>query len=98
MRHRGSISSRLPPLQRAETQGTTLSQMRSNSIVSVSVGAADGLADDENAQHTAICHSVEPRARTAILPPVGTKVADKDPLCWLAFTADAVLTSCKNGE
>lgn len=59
-RNRGSISSRLAStLQRAETQNTTSSRLRSNSNIS-------GDADEE---HT-IEHPVEPRATTAMLPPV----------------------------
>lgn len=42
-------------------------------------------------------HPVEPRASTAILPPVLTKVVDADPLCWLTFTQEAIMTSCKSG-
>jgi hypothetical protein len=42
-------------------------------------------------------HPVEPRATTAMLPPVMSKVVDPDPLCWLEFTEDAILTSCKSG-
>ncbi|KAI1079927.1 WD40-repeat-containing domain protein [Whalleya microplaca] len=87
-RQRGSVSSRLPALQRAETQGTAGSQLRSNSIVSALEGEEDKV----------ISHPVEPRSRTAILPPVLTKVADKDPLCWIEFTEDAIMTACKTGH
>jgi hypothetical protein len=60
VRQRGSISSRFTnPLARAETQNTTSSRLRSNSSVSAEV-------DEE---HT-IEHPVEPRAKTAMLPPV----------------------------
>lgn len=86
-RQRGSISSRLPVLQRAETQGTSTSRLRSDSIVS-------GLEAEENT----INHPVEPRSRTAILPPVLTKVADTHPLSWIEFTEDAIVTSCKTGH
>jgi hypothetical protein len=75
-------------LQRAETQGTSTSRLRSESVLS----AGDG--EDEEG----ISHPVDPRSRTAILPPVLTKQADKDPLCWLAFTEDAIIVSCKSGE
>ncbi|KAI0133563.1 WD domain-containing protein [Xylariales sp. AK1849] len=90
VRHRGSVSSRMTALQlqRAETQGTLNSRLRSNSVLSI----ADG--EDEDS----ISHPVEPRSRTAILPPVLTKQADKDPLCWLEFTEDAIMTSCKSGH
>lgn len=68
-------------------------------------------------------HPVEPRSRTAMLPPVlvgmilpparstrsatcrqltnrstQSKIVDKDPLCWLEFTEDSILTSCKSGK
>jgi hypothetical protein len=105
-RNRGSISSRLAStLQRAETQNTTSSRLRSNSTIS-------GDADEE---HT-IEHPVEPRATTAMLPPVmvlitpiralvllaanysQSKVVDPDPLCWLRFTEDTIMTSCKSGK
>ena len=59
VRQRGSMSSRFNPLQRAETQNTSSSRLRSNSSPS------DG--DDED--HT-VEHPVEPRATTAMLPPV----------------------------
>jgi hypothetical protein len=26
-----------------------------------------------------------------------TKVVDADPLCWLTFTQEAIMTSCKSG-
>ncbi|KIN01228.1 hypothetical protein OIDMADRAFT_145325 [Oidiodendron maius Zn] len=87
-RNRGSISSRLTnTLQRAETQNTTPSRLRSNSSIS---------ADCED-DHT-IEHPVEPRATTAMLPPVMSKVIDPDPLCWLRFTEDTIITSCKSGH
>ena len=58
-RHRGSVSSRFAnQLQRAETQTTTASRLRSNS----------NLSGDE--EEDKIEHPVEPRATTAMLPPV----------------------------
>ncbi len=27
-----------------------------------------------------------------------SKTVDDDPLCWLGFTPDAILTSCKSGK
>lgn len=35
---------------------------------------------------------------TAIIPPVLSKKADKDPLCWLEFTPESIVTSSKTGE
>ncbi|KAI1259448.1 WD40-repeat-containing domain protein [Xylariaceae sp. FL1019] len=85
-RHRASVSSHL---YRAETQGTSSGRARADSTLS----ALDG--DDEK---PSINHPVEPRSNVAILPPVLTKVADKDPLSWIAFTEDAIMTSCKTGH
>ncbi|KAG9235779.1 WD40-repeat-containing domain protein [Amylocarpus encephaloides] len=87
-RQRGSVSSRFAnPLQRAETQNTTSSRLRSNSSLS---------AEGEE-EHT-IEHPVEPRATTAMLPPVMSKMIDPHPLCWLEFTEDSIITSCKSGH
>lgn len=44
-----------------------------------------------------IVHPVEPRARTAVLPPVMAKTVDEHPLCWVGFVEEAVVTSCVNG-
>ncbi|KAI0010404.1 WD40-repeat-containing domain protein [Xylariaceae sp. FL0662B] len=87
-RQRGSTSSRLATLQRAETQGTAGSRLRPVSVVSVLDGEEERVTN----------HPVEPRSRTAILPPVLTKVADKDPLSWIEFTEDAIMTACKTGH
>ncbi|KAI9056011.1 hypothetical protein LZ554_000943 [Drepanopeziza brunnea f. sp. 'monogermtubi'] len=88
VRRKESISSRFAnPLQRAETQNTTTSMLRSNSSLS-----AEG-----DVEHM-IEHPVEPRANTAMLPPVMSKIIDPDPLCWLEFTEDSILTSCKSGH
>jgi catabolite repression protein CreC len=29
--------------------------------------------------------------------PLQSKTVDADPLCWLEFTQDAIITSCKSG-
>ena len=112
--HRGSVASRFTAgLERAETKGTTGSagggRLRADSSLS---NGADGEGVDEKV------HAVEPRARTATLPPVcvssafsgcrtpgsagdanrmQSKTVDDDPLCWLEFTEDAIMTSCKQG-
>jgi hypothetical protein len=88
VRQRGSVSSRFAnALQRTETQITTSSRLRSNSSPSA----------DSDEEHM-IEHPVEPRATTAMLPPVMSKVVDPDPLCWLEFTEDSIFTSCKSGK
>ncbi|RDW75178.1 catabolite repression protein-like protein creC [Coleophoma cylindrospora] len=87
-RQRGSISSRFTnTLQRAETQNTTTSRLRSDSSLSA----------DDDTEHT-IEHPVEPRATTAMLPPVLSKAIEVDPLCWLEFTEESIITSCKTGH
>jgi catabolite repression protein CreC len=108
VRQRGSVSSRFPnPLQRAETQNTSTSRLRSNSSPSY-----------ESDEDHMVEHPVEPRATTAMLPPVmvsacsrlmkwailtianwlQSKVIDVDPLCWLDFTEESIITSCKSGK
>ncbi|RBR22616.1 uncharacterized protein FIESC28_04411 [Fusarium coffeatum] len=86
VRHRGSVSSRYTALQRAETATTFNSRLRSNSNLDI---------EDEE---TAIAHPVEPRARIPMLPPVLNKSIDTHPVCWLDFTEDAIITSCKSGH
>jgi hypothetical protein len=87
VRHRDSVTSSRLGLLRTETQGST--HARNNSVVSNMSGTEEGKAT--------IRHPVEPRSRTAILPPVLSKSIDPDPLCWLTFTQEAIITSCKNG-
>ncbi|KAJ2905621.1 hypothetical protein MKZ38_004915 [Zalerion maritima] len=38
------------------------------------------------------------RTKTAMLPPVLSKIVDKNPMQWLSFTEDAILASCKSGH
>ncbi|KAI9681840.1 MAG: hypothetical protein M1829_000585 [Trizodia sp. TS-e1964] len=84
VRHRGSISSYVPR-NRGESQAT--SRLRSNSnVTSMS-------ADDDSV----VNHPVVSRARTANLPPVMSKIVDEDPLCWLRFQEDSIITSCISG-
>lgn len=83
---RGSIASRFTAgtaLGRAETRGTSRSRDWDED------GGSDGKFTGP--------HPVEPRASTAMLPPVLTKVVDADPLAWLEFTEEAIMTSCKSG-
>lgn len=105
MRHRNSVSSRFTSaLQRAETQTTIASRVRSDS--NISTDTDEGLKTG---------HPVEPKSRVAILPPVlvsavlkqtsnarsnpiQSKNIDADPLCWLTFTEEAIITSCKTGH
>ncbi|KAK2074650.1 hypothetical protein P8C59_008842 [Phyllachora maydis] len=88
VRQQGSTSSRLTTLARAETQNTSFSRLRSDSNLS----SADGV------EEKMLPHPVEPRARTAMLPAVLSKIIDPDPLAWLDFTEDAIITSCNSGH
>ncbi|RYP12053.1 hypothetical protein DL767_011491 [Monosporascus sp. MG133] len=76
------------PLQRSETQGTSASRLRSGSQASATEGK----------ESNPIIHPVQSRARTAIIPPVLTKLADKDPLNWVTFTHDSIMTSSDKGR
>lgn len=82
----GSVASRGTALARAETQGSEL----------LEGGGADG-GPGPGGRGLAGPHPVKPRASTAMLPPVLSKVVDADPLAWLEFTEDAIMTSCKSG-
>ncbi|KAM7207438.1 WD40 repeat-like protein [Naviculisporaceae sp. PSN 640] len=89
VRHRNSVSSRLT------SQITSTSRFRSDSTLSRSDEEGGG---KENERGKVIPHPVESRSRVAILPPVLSKIIDDDPLCWLEFTEEAILTSCKSGH
>ncbi|KAJ5899555.1 hypothetical protein N7495_004299 [Penicillium taxi] len=43
-------------------------------------------------------HPVEPRARTAFLPPIMSKIVGEDPICWLGFQNDCIMTSSLEGH
>ncbi|KAI0391769.1 catabolite repression protein creC [Xylariaceae sp. FL0594] len=88
-RQRGSVSSRVPIIHRTDTQGTSPSRLR---------GGSSPLAVDGDEVKININYPVEPRSNVAILPPVLTKAADKDPLSWITFTEDSIMTSCKSGH
>ncbi|KAH6663615.1 catabolite repression protein creC [Plectosphaerella plurivora] len=63
---------------------------RSNSALST--------GDLEEEEDDGVEHAVEPRARIAMLPPVVSKVIHPSPACWLEFTAEHIMTSCKQGH
>ncbi|PVH95155.1 WD40 repeat-like protein, partial [Periconia macrospinosa] len=83
-----SITSSTVKMQRTRTDGSG-SRLRSNSNLT----SGSMLEDDGE-----MVHAVEPRARTAMLPPVLAKSVDDHPLCWLGFEEDCIITSCKNGH
>ncbi|KAK2733390.1 hypothetical protein FQN57_002147 [Myotisia sp. PD_48] len=45
-----------------------------------------------------VSHVVEARARTAQLPPILSKVIGVDPICWLGFLEDSIMTSSLEGH
>ncbi|POR31494.1 Putative catabolite repression protein creC [Tolypocladium paradoxum] len=85
-RQRGSVSAPPGLPQRTDSASPLGYRMRSNS----------GVDGDEEGD--GISHPVEPRARIPMLPPVLTTVIDTHPACWLDFTEDAIITSCKSGH
>lgn len=94
--HRESISSRLTSaLHRQETGTSATTRMRADSNLSES--ALVGSAEKEK-ETSSIRHPIEPRARVTILPPVLSRIIDVDPVSWVGFTEDAILTSCNKGH
>ncbi|KJZ73206.1 hypothetical protein HIM_07403 [Hirsutella minnesotensis 3608] len=85
-RQRMSVSSPSGMVYRTDSASLVGSRIRSNS----------GVEPDEEGD--GIFHRVEPRARIPMLPPVLTTVIDSHPACWLDFTEDAIITSCKSGH
>ncbi|KAM3565795.1 hypothetical protein ARSEF4850_001242 [Beauveria asiatica] len=71
---------------------------RHRGSISSHVGLPERVSSYNSDEGSGIAHAVEPRARIPMLPPVMTKVIDKHPLCFLEFTEDAIITSCKNGH
>ncbi|THC88343.1 hypothetical protein EYZ11_012213 [Aspergillus tanneri] len=52
---------------------------------------------NSNYDHT-VRHAVEPRARTALLPPIMSKSVGLDPIYWLGFQEDSIMTSSLEGH
>ncbi|OAA49032.1 catabolite repression protein creC [Beauveria brongniartii RCEF 3172] len=71
---------------------------RHRGSISSHVGLPERVSSYNSDEGSGIAHAVEPQARIPMLPPVMTKVIDKHPLCFLEFTEDAIITSCKNGH
>ncbi|KAF2269687.1 catabolite repression protein creC [Lojkania enalia] len=86
VRQRNSITSTTLRMQRSQTNGSVTRFRSDSNLTSTS-------QDEEE-----VVHPVEPRARTAMLPPVMAKKVDEHPLCWLGFEEDCIITSCSNGE
>lgn len=92
-RTRGSIS----------TQSVSLSKTRTDSIGIVNRGRSDSSraqsihATELGQDAEFLNHLVEPRSRTALLPPVMSKKLDEHPLSGLAFEQDCIITTCSEG-
>ncbi|KAF8459427.1 WD40-repeat-containing domain protein [Terfezia claveryi] len=56
------------------------------------------LADTVQESNETIDHLVEPRSRTAVLPPIMSKTVDPEPLTSLLFREDAIITTCLDGH
>ncbi|KZF21121.1 putative catabolite repression protein creC [Xylona heveae TC161] len=89
VRQRESISSSqpLPTAGRNRSESQVTNRMRSLSNASW----------DEDSEEV-ISHSVEPRSRVAMLPPVLSKSIDSHPLSWIGFEEDCIITSCRDGH
>ncbi|KAK2848491.1 hypothetical protein FQN49_005673 [Arthroderma sp. PD_2] len=62
---------------------------------------SDSLRPEKSADEkdqTSIIHPVEQRARTAQLPPIMSKEIGSDPICWLGFLEDSIMTSSLEGH
>ncbi|KAL2106595.1 hypothetical protein VUR80DRAFT_6526 [Thermomyces stellatus] len=85
---RASVSSKLTTqVQRLEPGHTPTGRLEDSTTTVVGEDAGENIS-----------HPVEPRSRTAMLPPVLSKVVDSHPLSWLEFTEESIITSCKTGH
>ncbi|PYH45055.1 WD40 repeat domain-containing protein [Aspergillus saccharolyticus JOP 1030-1] len=55
-------------------------------------------ADTYSSYDPTVRHPVEPRARTALLPPIMSKIVGEDPICWLGFQENSIMTSSLEGH
>merc|ERR1712000_190050 len=92
-RPRGSISAQSVSLLRQRTESTSMvNRVRSDS------NRTGSFKEDIVDESEFLNHAVEPRARTAQLPPVMSKKIDEHPLSGLAFEQDCIITSCLEGH
>jgi len=80
-----SVTTNTPQANRRRTESLT-DRVRSDSI----------RTDDR--EEMPFCHPVVPRARTAQLPPIMSKAVGEDPVCWLGFLEDCIMTSSLEGH
>ncbi|KAL2862655.1 WD40 repeat domain-containing protein [Aspergillus lucknowensis] len=55
-------------------------------------------ADSDTASDQPVDHPVESRSRTALLPPIMSRAVGEDPICWLGFQEDSIMTSSLEGH
>ncbi|PWW80794.1 WD40 repeat-like protein [Tuber magnatum] len=89
--HRGSMSSHNYQSQNGRVHAESLSgRLRSNSNIAST--------HDEGSDQEIAVHPVEERARTAVLPPIMSKVVDAEHLTQLVFREDSIITTCVDGH
>ncbi|OJJ45447.1 hypothetical protein ASPZODRAFT_144077 [Penicilliopsis zonata CBS 506.65] len=86
-RHRNSLVGSYSQHTRVRADSTG-NRMRSDS---------DRTVPDDEFDHI-VRHPVEPRARTALLPPIMSKIVGEDPITWLGFQEDCIMTSSLEGH
>jgi catabolite repression protein CreC len=92
-RNRGSVSTQSISLARHRTESASVvNRVRSDSNRTQSMHQPEL---DEDAEF--INHAVEPRSRTAQLPPILSRKVDEHSLTGLAFEQDCIITSCQEG-
>lgn len=89
-----------PSVSSGVWEGKNASSVSLNKVVSGGSAGAKGSNEELDGDGIGGVreHPVMPRAAVAMLPPVLSKVVDAEPLCWLSFEEDAILTTCKRGE
>lgn len=95
----GSVSGQSLSLARHRTESASVhNRLRSGSNRTPSLRHEQQQDEEVEEEAEFINHPVEPRSRTAQLPPVMAKVLDPHPLCGLAFEQDCIITSCSEGH
>ncbi|OAA61069.1 miro-2-like, mitochondrial GTPase [Niveomyces insectorum RCEF 264] len=87
-----------PKAAAATTTTTTTTATTNNNDTAAAAATTENGTDAANGDGDERVHPVEPRARTASLPPVSSQIVDVDPLCWLQFTERSIMTSSKTGH
>ena len=83
-------------LPRASVAGPA-GRLRADSLNPGRLRSRSSLTTSSTEAEESVEHPVESRTRTAELPPVMSKVVDADPLSWLGFQEDCIITACVSG-